>query len=216
MGKCKKCQQLSDFLLFPGVTCDLSGLACENSLKIGSFNIQVFGDSKMGKPAVVEVLLKILPRYVSGFGCWTCWTRLISSVVRLLLLVISLSLFGMVSRVIVCLIDNWATLIVVRHIGTVSSCSSSLQKSLSLICRLLTPGPGADPGDPRFEWRCHCDPFGGPQCGPTGWTQVQSWAMGLGFKHIIEKGWYLYMLIWYLHSEFGMYMIYNNISYVVY
>ena len=33
------------------------------SLKVGAFNIQIFGDSKVSKPLVVNALKQILPRY---------------------------------------------------------------------------------------------------------------------------------------------------------
>ncbi|XP_053327159.1 deoxyribonuclease-1 [Spea bombifrons] len=45
-----------------GLTLALS-LSEVSGLKIGAFNIQAFGDSKMKNPAVAPVLMKILPRY---------------------------------------------------------------------------------------------------------------------------------------------------------
>ncbi|XP_068100449.1 deoxyribonuclease-1-like 2 [Hyperolius riggenbachi] len=38
-------------------------LGCASALKIGAFNIQSFGDSKMTNPDVSSIILKILPRY---------------------------------------------------------------------------------------------------------------------------------------------------------
>ena len=42
-------------------------LNASTSLNVASFNIQVFGVSKMSKPDVVEILLKILDRYDMTF-----------------------------------------------------------------------------------------------------------------------------------------------------